>query len=249
MSFHPSHVLASTGTQCTDNKDKISANRENLSVPKLREIQVWATGEAVLTPDRASVRIVVSSKKEQAGEAKSSVARRLDYIVQTLHTHNVKEGDVTITKFIQRLEGVYNMEAEVGVVFVDFDKCQAVCNFLVEKLDESVLVSQPNYFHSSHGLEGVRRQACLNAVQNARQKALEVARLLRQGLGRPLTIREDQSHEWEGPTPSQQDSAAGNEGPMTLQQKIANATVTVSAKVFASFELVSRDKSKQQQRT
>ncbi len=68
----------------------------------------------------------------------------------------LQEGDVTITKFIQRVEGIYNMEAEVGVVFVDFDKCQAVCNFLVEKLDDSVLVSQPNYFHSSHGLEIVR---------------------------------------------------------------------------------------------
>lgn len=67
-----------------------------------------------------------------------------------------QEGDVTITKFIQRLEGVYNMEAEVGVVFVDFDKCQSVCNFLVEKLDESVSISQPNYFHSAHSLEGVR---------------------------------------------------------------------------------------------
>ena len=86
--------MASTGTHHDENKEKIALNRAkstgDSATLRLRDIQVWATGEAVLTPDRASVRIVVSSKKEQASEAKSSVARRLDYIVQTLHTHNVK---------------------------------------------------------------------------------------------------------------------------------------------------------------
>lgn len=79
-------------------------------------------------------------------------------------------------------------------------------------------------------------------MQNARQKALDVARLLRQGLGRPLAIREEETTEVEG---SPRGSANGTDGPITFQQRIANATVTVTVKVFAQFELVSKEKGRQ----
>ncbi|XP_022107220.1 interleukin-1 receptor-associated kinase 1-binding protein 1-like [Acanthaster planci] len=240
MAFQPSQVFASFSPQANEVKHTLGGASKGQKL--LREIQVSSTGEATRAPDRATVRVVVNSTKEAIVDAKTSTTRRLDYIIQTLHTHSVKEGDVTISKFIQRVEGVYSMEAEVTIVFVDFTKCQSVCNFLTEKLDESVRVYPPHFYHSAHNLEAVRRQACLNAVQNARQKALEVARLLRQALGRPLTIREEETSEVEG---SSRDASNGHDGALTFQQRMASATFTVTTKVFAQFELVSREKGKQ----
>ena len=67
-----------------------------------------------------------------------------------------QEKDIYVTKILQRQGGFYIMEAEVLVNFNDFNKCQSVVNILVEKLDDSVKVSQPMYYHSPNSLEYVR---------------------------------------------------------------------------------------------
>lgn len=54
------------------------------------EIQVTATGEVTFPPDRCRVTISVNSVKDQAQEAKNSVARRVDYILQTLANHQIR---------------------------------------------------------------------------------------------------------------------------------------------------------------
>lgn len=40
-------------------------------------------------------------------------------------------------------------------------------------------------------LTSCRRQACLAALANARQKAMEVCRMLGQTLGRPMSVKEE----------------------------------------------------------
>ncbi|XP_071819193.1 interleukin-1 receptor-associated kinase 1-binding protein 1-like [Apostichopus japonicus] len=211
-----------------------------------RTIDVWATGTITLKPDRARVHFIVSTSqgKETAPDAKNSVTRRSDYVIQTLHTHNVKEGDVIKTSSLTRSDGLFHMVTEISVVFVDFTKCENVCNFLVEKLDDTVHISEPHFYHGTQSLDSVRRQACLLATQNAHQKASEMARFLRQALGPPLVIREAETKEWEGPS-FQQDSSSNRQGSQTFQQRLTNATFHVSTKVFASFEIHTRDKAKE----
>ena len=57
---------------------------------RINEIQVSAVGELTLPPDRCRMTITVTSKKDDAQEAKNSVVRRLDYILQVLTNHQVK---------------------------------------------------------------------------------------------------------------------------------------------------------------
>ena len=57
---------------------------------RANEIQVSAVGELTLPPDRCRVTVTVSSRKDDAQEAKNSVVRRLDYILQVLSNHQVK---------------------------------------------------------------------------------------------------------------------------------------------------------------
>ncbi|XP_067882938.1 interleukin-1 receptor-associated kinase 1-binding protein 1 homolog isoform X1 [Heterodontus francisci] len=204
-----------------------------------REVQVSASAEVSAPPNRARLYVMVASKKETAAAAKGSVNRRLDYIVQSVRGHGVREDSVTVTKDFRRVENAYQMEAEVCVIFGDFGKMEDLCNLLVEKLDSSVIVGSPQFYHTTEAVESIRRQACLRAVANSRRKAFEVCRLLGQTLGRPLIIREEETRESEGlaseaPTPD-------NTRPLTVQQQISNASVTVCSKVFVTFELKSKD--------
>eukprot|EP00069_Balaena_mysticetus_P004332 bmy_17396T0 len=49
------------------------------------------------------------------------------------------------------------MEAEVCITFTEFGKMQNICNFLVEKLDSSVVISQPQFYHTPGSIENLRQ--------------------------------------------------------------------------------------------
>ena len=85
---------------------------------------------------------------------KTSVNRRVDYVLQTLRSNHIK--DFSIRKTLKRTQMFFHLEVEVVVEFSDFSKCEQVCNILVEKLDEMVKVSSPVLFHTPGKLDGLR---------------------------------------------------------------------------------------------
>ncbi|CAO2634157.1 Interleukin-1 receptor-associated kinase 1-binding protein 1 [Lemmus lemmus] len=210
--------------------------------PGAREVHVSGAAEVSASPDRAQVVVRVSSTKEAAAEAKKSVCRRLDYITQSLQQQGLQAENVTVTKDIRRVENAYRMEAEVCITFTEFGKMQNICNFLVEKLDSSVAISPPEFYHTSGSIENLRRQACLVAVENAWRKAQEVCDLVGQTLGKPLLIKEDEIKEWEGQIDDHQISRLP--GSLTVQQKIKSATMHATSKVFITFEVKGKEKKK-----
>uniref|UniRef100_A0A8C4MTQ5 Interleukin-1 receptor-associated kinase 1-binding protein 1 n=1 Tax=Equus asinus TaxID=9793 RepID=A0A8C4MTQ5_EQUAS len=185
-----------------------------------REVHVSGTAEVSAGPDRAQVAVRVSSAKEAAAEAKKSVGRRLDYITQSLQQQGV----------------------QVCITFTEFGKMQNICNFLVEKLDSSVVISPPQFYHTPGSLENLRRQACLVAVENAWRKAQEVCHLVGQTLGKPLLIKEEETKEWEGQTDDHQSSSLSSAS--SVQQKIKSATLYAASKVFITFEVKGKEKTK-----
>nr|XP_023506447.1 interleukin-1 receptor-associated kinase 1-binding protein 1 isoform X1 [Equus caballus]XP_023506448.1 interleukin-1 receptor-associated kinase 1-binding protein 1 isoform X1 [Equus caballus]XP_023506449.1 interleukin-1 receptor-associated kinase 1-binding protein 1 isoform X1 [Equus caballus] len=207
-----------------------------------REVHVSGAAEVSAGPDRAQVAVRVSSAKEAAAEAKKSVGRRLDYITQSLQQQGVQAENVTVTKDFRRVENAYHMEAEVCITFTEFGKMQNICNFLVEKLDSSVVISPPQFYHTPGSLENLRRQACLVAVENAWRKAQEVCHLVGQTLGKPLLIKEEETKEWEGQTDDHQSSSLSNAS--SVQQKIKSATLYAASKVFITFEVKGKEKTK-----
>ncbi|XP_078355209.1 LOW QUALITY PROTEIN: interleukin-1 receptor-associated kinase 1-binding protein 1-like, partial [Oculina patagonica] len=182
---------------------------------------------------------------ESVEEVKTSVNRRVDYVLQTLKSNHVK--DFTIHKTLNQIEKLYQMEIEVVVEFQDFSKCEQVCNLLAEKLDETVRVSSPVLYHTASKLDSLKgiRQACVCAVRNAKNKALEVVQMFNQCLGPPVLIREEHYEEFVGnhTEPSRGDNA---EEQLTFQQKVAITTVTVIVKIFVIFEI--REKAKVRKR-
>uniref|UniRef100_A0A2K6TST2 Interleukin-1 receptor-associated kinase 1-binding protein 1 n=1 Tax=Saimiri boliviensis boliviensis TaxID=39432 RepID=A0A2K6TST2_SAIBB len=136
--------------------------------------------------------------------------------------------NITVTKDFRRVENAYHMEAEVCITFTEFGKMQNICNFLVEKLDSSVVISPPQFYHTPGSVESLRRQACLVAVENAWRKAQEVCNLVGQTLGKPLLIKEEETKEWEGQIDDHQSSRLSSS--LTVQQKIKSATIHAASK-------------------
>ncbi|XP_074804114.1 interleukin-1 receptor-associated kinase 1-binding protein 1 isoform X2 [Natator depressus] len=188
-------------------------------VPPGREVHVSGSAELRAAPDRARVSIRLGSRKGEAGEARSSVSRRLEYIAQSARQRGV----------------------QVCITFSDFGKMQNICNLLVEKLGSSVIISPPHFYHTAEAVDTLRRQVCLAAVGNTRRKAQEVCRLFGQSLGKPLLIREEEMKEWEGQIDSHPSNSSDT---LTVQQRIQSATIYASSKVFAIFEIKGREKRK-----
>ncbi|XP_069743532.1 interleukin-1 receptor-associated kinase 1-binding protein 1 homolog isoform X2 [Narcine bancroftii] len=67
-----------------------------------------------------------------------------------------KENNITVTKDFRRIENGYQMEAEICVIFSDFGKMEDFCNLLVEKLDSTVVVGSPQFFHTNKTMENIR---------------------------------------------------------------------------------------------
>lgn len=78
------------------------------------------------------------------------------------------------------------------------------------------------------------------AIHNAKLKAQEIACLVHQAVGRPTVIREEEVKEWEGGCDDNMD----NLNPTSIQQRISSKTVSVSCKVFVSFDLKPKAKTK-----
>lgn len=90
-----------------------------------------------------------------------------------------------------------------------------------------------------------RRQACVCAVRNAKSKALEVVQMFNQSLGPPILIREEHYEEFVG---NSREMSLENKDmeQLTFQEKVAVATVTVTVKIFAIFEIREKMKARKQ---
>ncbi|XP_061669003.1 interleukin-1 receptor-associated kinase 1-binding protein 1 homolog [Syngnathoides biaculeatus] len=185
-----------------------AGSRHGPAGSQARELHVTGTAEVSQPADRASVRLSVGNSKATVNEVTSSVSRRLEYILQAIRQHGVKE-EVTVRKFLHRDEEMYHMNVEVTVTFSDFEKMEQACSVLLEKLDRSVSVGQPRFFHSAECLNNVRQSACVLAVENAQQKASRVSQLLGQNLGAPTLVREEETREWRSHEEDEDDEGGG----------------------------------------
>ncbi|XP_061126167.1 interleukin-1 receptor-associated kinase 1-binding protein 1 homolog [Syngnathus typhle] len=218
-----------------------SGNKQIPAGSQARELQVTGTAEVSCLADRASVQLRVGNSKASVNEVTSSVSRRLEYILQAVRQHGVSEDDITVRKFLHRDEDVYHMNAEVTVTFSDFDKMEQACSILLEKLDRSVSVGQPRFFHSAECLNRVRQSACVSAVENAQQKAIRISQLLGQSLGAPTLVREEETREWKSHDEDDDDGGGQRQGQEVASTQAAPLPcipdVTASSRVSVYFRM------------
>ncbi|XP_038863046.1 interleukin-1 receptor-associated kinase 1-binding protein 1 homolog [Salvelinus namaycush] len=200
-----------------------------------REVQVTGSAEASCPADRATVSVSFRNSKESVNDVTNSISRRVEYILQTLRQHHVKGEELTVTRHIYRADDLYHMEALVMVVFSDFGQMERVCIVLLEKLDKSVCVSTPHFYHSEECLSLLRRSVCVAAVENARLKASEISSMLGQTLGHPLLVREEEATERDG-------GREGGEG--RVGEGVHRPSISATSRVFVTFNLRHKDRTR-----
>ncbi|XP_061563155.1 interleukin-1 receptor-associated kinase 1-binding protein 1 homolog [Cololabis saira] len=171
-----------------------AVNRERVG-PRVMDVLVIGVAEVSSPADRASLRVTLSSSKPSVDHVTSSVSRRLEYILQALRQQGINEEDTSVRKFLHRDTEMYRMDVEVMVTFSDFSKMEQICSILLEKLDKSVCVGMPRFYHSPECMSQIRLRACVSAVENAQQKASKLSQLLGQSLGPPMLVREEETQE------------------------------------------------------
>ena len=68
----------------------------------------------------------------------------------------LQEENIESSKVLEKVDGMFHYNVETTVTFADYNKCQSVCNFLVEKLDDNVKITPPNFQHGPQRLENTR---------------------------------------------------------------------------------------------
>jgi uncharacterized protein YggE len=85
-----------------------------------------------------------------------------------------------------------------------------------------------------------RKKSSLLAIHNAKEKAKEMARFVHLLVGRPMSISETETKEWE----SQPEEPSDPDSFIALQNKLESSTVNVRSQVSMCFELKSKGKAK-----
>ncbi|CAB1353315.1 unnamed protein product [Coregonus sp. 'balchen'] len=128
--------------------------------------------------------------------------------------------ELTVTRNIYRADDLYHMEAQ--------------------KLDKSVCVSVPHFYHSEECLSLLRRRVCVAAAENARLKASEMSSMLGQTLGHPLLVREEEATERRDA--GRERVMEGGEG--RRGEGVHRPSITATSRVFVTFNLRPKDRTR-----
>lgn len=202
-----------------------------------RQITVTGVGELELKPNRFYITLKCKASKESVQEAKTSVTRRLDYIIQTLKNNSLKEEDYKVYQHVNYHDSLAVYESEVEAHFFDIEKCQSVSNFLVEKLGPGVNVCLPVCYHCNGSLDKLRKQVGMLAIYNARQKAMEMAKVIHMSVGLAIQVQEEDFSEYQGAGSSDVEEVDLNP---SIRQALAEKTVKITSKVSVCFQLKSQ---------
>ena len=153
---------------------------------KTRVISVSGQSEQSLPPDRVKLLVVIKSVKDNLNEARHSVDRRFDYVFQTLRKHRVpvilylcnsivfhkfefmrislnacvfwglQEANIVVSKTSNRVGDKFELIAELASTFDNIPRFQLIYNHLNEKLDKSIVIHQPHFFHTPSRLDAIR---------------------------------------------------------------------------------------------
>ncbi|GLH08559.1 Interleukin-1 receptor-associated kinase 1-binding protein 1 [Gryllus bimaculatus] len=177
-----------------DGGNTLSPTKVPNTYSNIHVAHVEGSAEILIEPDVVEFLFRVESIKDKAEDAKQSVTKRIDYLLQIIRNANIK-GDVTVTtnRLLQRTGEQFRLIGEVLVQCDAEQKYEEIINIIVEKLESGVTISEPHFFHSSKSIQEGRQHALKLAVSSARSKAQEIALSSGQQAGQALIVEEKES--------------------------------------------------------
>lgn len=186
-------ALLALGTACFET----SVESENLG-DEPRSISVSGTGEARAEPDIATMTLGVETRAETVAEARADAARAADAVIAALRDGGVAEDDIRTTHF--SINEVYDYGGErpvidgyavsntVMVTVRDIDATGALIDAAAAAGGDATRFNGLSFSHDDPA--EYTRAARELAVEDARDKAEQLAGLTGVTLGDPLAISE-----------------------------------------------------------
>ena len=106
-----------------------------------------SVGEARCPPSVIQFGVSVCSVKSTLEAAQDSVKRRTDYILQTLRNNGIKEKSYKCSTDIRKADDSVRVQTDILIGCDSVDKCEIVRNFLIEKLESSLVQLTPVRYH------------------------------------------------------------------------------------------------------
>lgn len=208
-------------------------------------VQVVATGEEQITPDRAKVSIGVQTQAPTAADASSRNARLQRAVMDTLRALGIAADQLSTTGYNVYPEQQFNEQTRrpriVGynvqnTILVDVRRIDQVGPVLDAALAKGANNVSGLHFYSSTA-EAARRRALARAVENARADAEAMARAAGGTLGELLDLHSGIT--FAPPQPMyEMDMAKGRAAAMAAPTPIAEGTQTVTATATARWRFV-----------
>ncbi|KAG8229143.1 hypothetical protein J437_LFUL009212 [Ladona fulva] len=188
-------VFACDAGDMIENSERI--NNKGKTWPKFefygKDIaKVEGSSEIFIEADVVEFTVTIRSTKENFEEVKRSTSKRADYILYIVNKFKITDVVNTQThQMLSKEDGKFHLIYEIEVKCSSFKIFEDVSNTITEKLDSCVEISLPRLKHSSKCQQESRETAVRLAVENARRKALQMAKVSGQKVGGAVYLEEN----------------------------------------------------------
>ncbi|XP_049840034.1 uncharacterized protein LOC126284849 isoform X2 [Schistocerca gregaria] len=110
-----------------------------------------------IDPDVIEFFLRADSIKDSAEEVKTSISKRIDYLLQVVKSKIQGEKNISVHELLDKRDDMYTMSAEILVKCGSLQKYEEIRNIVVEKLGGTVFVSEPRHYHTHRCLQDARR--------------------------------------------------------------------------------------------
>ncbi|HEX9975611.1 MAG TPA: SIMPL domain-containing protein [Dehalococcoidales bacterium] len=231
---------------CESQESSGSASGQELSVPQNLSVSltgssqqtgIWVsgTGEVTVTPDVAILTLGVEAQEKTVKEAQSEAASAMAAVVAALKTNGVADKDIQtqwysispVTKWVEetneQITTGYSVTNMVTVKIRDISKAGTIIDAVAEAGGDLTRINSINF--TVDDPTAYYNQAREQAMQDAKDKAEQMATLAGVTLGKPTYISESSSYI---PTPYYlKDYAEGSSASTPISAGELDITLTV----------------------
>ncbi|XP_049793387.1 interleukin-1 receptor-associated kinase 1-binding protein 1 homolog isoform X1 [Schistocerca nitens] len=205
--------------------------QEDYDVANTNVVRSEGYATMFIDPDVIEFFLRADSIKDSAEEVKTSISKRIDYLLQVVKSKIQGEKNISVHELLDKRDDMYTMSAEILVKCGSLQKYEEIRNIVVEKLGGTVFVSEPRHYHTHRCLQDARMKVLRMAMSCARSKAMELASVLQKPLGPALFVLELESSE--KPPPQLEDNFIS-----ALSMRTHSSSRIVISRVKVVFELM-----------
>lgn len=215
------------------------------SQDKIPSIEVYGNASIKVIPDIISFSLSIESTKDNVLTAKNENDRSVSKVLDVLKDRGVLEKDIqtggiriyknSISDYENKKVNEYTVNNNIWFLLKDVSKYYEITTEIIKI--EHVLITNSSFDYSN--IIETRKHAREQALIAAKSKAVEMASLLDQDLGKPLTVTEEPVYDY-FPSPFNSVTQQGTQNYTSTSYTLQEGTINVTAKVKIIFELISK---------